>query len=76
MRDIRGDLQERANLLEQQINTAQAQFEKLIEHFKREAQSSPARAGATPAVSAGLLIPGALPPREGAERPSCKGQSA
>jgi hypothetical protein len=39
MRDIRGDLQERANLLEQQINTAQAQFEKLIEHFRREHDS-------------------------------------
>jgi len=39
MRDIRGDLQERANLFEQQINAAQAQFEKLIEHFKREHDS-------------------------------------
>jgi len=36
MRDIRGDLQERANLLEQQINTAQAQFDKMIEELKRE----------------------------------------
>jgi hypothetical protein len=27
VRDIRGDLQERANLIEQQINAAQAQFE-------------------------------------------------
>ena len=39
MRDISGDLQERANLLEQQINAAQAQFEKLIEHFKGEHDS-------------------------------------
>ena len=31
MRDIRGDLQERANLFEQQINAAQSQFEQLIE---------------------------------------------
>jgi hypothetical protein len=33
MRDISGDLQERANLLEQQTNSARAEFEKLIEHF-------------------------------------------
>jgi hypothetical protein len=39
MRDIRGDLQERANLLEQQINAAQAEFEKLIEQLKREQNS-------------------------------------
>ena len=31
MRDIRGDLQERASLVEQQINAAQNQFEKLLE---------------------------------------------
>ena len=36
MRDIRGDLQERADLLEQQINSAQAHFDKLIEELKRE----------------------------------------
>jgi peptidoglycan hydrolase CwlO-like protein len=36
MRDIRGDLKDRADLLEEQINTAQAQFEKLIEQFKSE----------------------------------------
>lgn len=36
MRDIRGDLQDRAHLLEEQINTAQAQFERLIEQFKAE----------------------------------------
>jgi hypothetical protein len=39
MRDITGDLQERANLLEQQINAAQAEFQKLIEHFKGEHDS-------------------------------------
>ena len=36
MRDIRGDLQERANMFEQQINAAQNQFEKLIEQMQRE----------------------------------------
>lgn len=36
MRDISGDLQERANLLKQQTNSARAEFEKLIEHFKWE----------------------------------------
>jgi hypothetical protein len=36
MRDIRGDLQDRAHLLEEQINTEQGQFEKLIEQFKAE----------------------------------------
>jgi hypothetical protein len=39
MRDIRGDLQDRANLLEEQVNAAQAQFEKLIEQLKREHES-------------------------------------
>ena len=36
MRDIRGDLQERASLVEQQINVAHDQFEKLIQQLKRE----------------------------------------
>lgn len=36
MRDIRGDLQDRANLLKEQINAHQAQFDTLIEQFKRE----------------------------------------
>ena len=36
MRDIRGDLQDRASLLEEQINSAQTQFEKLFEQLKRE----------------------------------------
>jgi len=36
MRDIRGDLEDRASFLEEQINLAQAQFEKLIEQLKRE----------------------------------------
>jgi hypothetical protein len=36
MRDIRGDLQDRASLLEERINAAQAQFENLIEELKRE----------------------------------------
>jgi hypothetical protein len=39
MRDIRGDLKERANLLEQQLNAEQAQFEKLIEQLTREHES-------------------------------------
>lgn len=39
MRDIREDLQERANMIEQQINAAQDQFEKLIEQLKREKDS-------------------------------------
>jgi hypothetical protein len=39
MRDICGDLQERANLLGQQINAAQSQFEQLIEQLKREQDS-------------------------------------
>jgi septum formation inhibitor MinC len=36
MRDIRGDLQDRADRLKQQINTAQAQFEKRVEQLKTE----------------------------------------
>jgi hypothetical protein len=36
MRDIRGDLRDRAHLLEEQINTTKAQFEKLLEQFKAE----------------------------------------
>ena len=36
MRDIRGDLQDRAGLLEEQINAHEAQFDKLIEQLKRE----------------------------------------
>jgi len=36
MRDIRGDLQDRAGFLEEQINAAQAQFEKRMELFTRE----------------------------------------
>jgi len=36
MRDIRDDLQERANLLEEQIKAAQAQFEKYVEQLKGE----------------------------------------
>jgi chaperonin cofactor prefoldin len=39
MRDIRGDLQERASLVEQQINTAQNQFKKLMEQLKSEHDS-------------------------------------
>ena len=39
MRDIRGDLQDRAALLEEQINAHEAQFEKLIEQLKREHDS-------------------------------------
>ena len=39
MRDIRGDLQDRASLLEDQINAHEAEFEKLIEQLKREHDS-------------------------------------
>ena len=39
MRDIRGDLQERANMFEQQTKAAQDQFEKLIDQLKREKDS-------------------------------------
>lgn len=39
MRDIRGDLRERANLLEEQIKAAQAQFEKHVEQLKGEHDS-------------------------------------
>jgi hypothetical protein len=36
MRDIRGELQERANLFEEQINAHEAQFDKLIDQLKRD----------------------------------------
>jgi hypothetical protein len=36
MRDIRGDLQDRAGLLEEQISAHEAQFDKLIEQLRRE----------------------------------------
>jgi hypothetical protein len=36
MRDIRGDLQERADLLAKQIGAAQEQFDKVIEQLKHE----------------------------------------
>jgi hypothetical protein len=39
MRDIRGDLQERASLVEQQINATQNQFKKLMEQLKGEHES-------------------------------------
>ena len=39
MRDIRGDLQERAKFFEQQMNAAQGQFEKQVEQMKREKDS-------------------------------------
>ena len=39
MRDIRGDLQDRAGFLEEQISAAQAQFEKRMELFTREHES-------------------------------------
>ena len=39
MRDIRGDLQDRAALLEEQINAHEAQFEKLTAQLKREHDS-------------------------------------
>ena len=39
MRDIRGDLQDRASLLEEQINAHETEFESLIEELKREHDS-------------------------------------
>jgi hypothetical protein len=39
MRDIRGDLQDRASLIEEQINSYEAEFEKLIEQCKCEHDS-------------------------------------
>jgi hypothetical protein len=36
MRDIRGDLQERADLLAKQIGAVQKQFDKLLEQLKNE----------------------------------------
>ena len=36
MRDIRGDLRERANLLKEQISAVQRQFDRHIEQVKRE----------------------------------------
>jgi hypothetical protein len=36
MRDIRGDLQDRAALLEEQISAHEAQFDKLIDQLRRE----------------------------------------
>jgi hypothetical protein len=39
MRDIRADLQDRANFLKEQMNAAQAQFEKHIEQIKQEHDS-------------------------------------
>jgi hypothetical protein len=39
MRDIHGDLKERADLLRQQLNNAQAQFERLLEQLKKDRES-------------------------------------
>jgi hypothetical protein len=39
MRDIRGDLQDRANMVEQQISAENAQFEQLILQLKAEQDS-------------------------------------
>jgi hypothetical protein len=39
MRDIRGDLEERAAWLEKQISSAQAHFDMLVERFKAEHES-------------------------------------
>jgi hypothetical protein len=39
MRDIRGELQERASLVEQQISATQNQFQKLVEQLKSEHDS-------------------------------------
>ncbi len=40
MRDIRNDLQDRANLLEEQINSAEAQFESLVEQLRTEHENT------------------------------------
>ena len=39
MRDLRGDLQDRADMVEQQINAEHAQFDNLIKQLKREQDS-------------------------------------
>ena len=39
MRDIRGDLQDRANLIAEQVSTTQGQFDKHIEQLKSEHQT-------------------------------------
>ena len=39
MRDIRSDLQDRASLLEEQINSTKAQFESLVEQLRAEHES-------------------------------------
>ena len=40
MRDIRGDLQDRASVLEKRINTAEAQFERHVGELTREHEAS------------------------------------
>jgi hypothetical protein len=40
MRDIRNDLQDRANLLEEQISSAEAQFESLVEQLRTEHENT------------------------------------
>jgi hypothetical protein len=40
MRDIRGDLQERGNIVEQEINAEHARFEMLLVRLKREQDST------------------------------------
>ena len=39
MRDIRGDLQERANRVSEQISATQGQFDKVLEQLKLEHQA-------------------------------------
>jgi chromosome segregation ATPase len=39
MRDIRDDLRERANMLEEQINSAQTQFEKYLEQLRTDQEN-------------------------------------
>jgi hypothetical protein len=39
MRDIRDDLRERANLLDEQINSAEAQFEKYLEQLRSDQEN-------------------------------------
>jgi hypothetical protein len=40
MRDIRNDLQDRANLLEEQMSSAEAQFESLVEQLRTEHENT------------------------------------
>jgi hypothetical protein len=47
IRDIRGDLQERANLLEEQISAATADFEEAVKRLQCELKAKLAALGTT-----------------------------